>query len=204
MHHWRNDEVQILRDLYPIAPWEELTTKIHRTPVAIKQMAKKLGLRRAESFTRSKGSYLIRGEATDAEKGYLAGLIDADGFISISFKNQKSGNKTMFPIVAVANTNMSIINEAQRIMGNESSLHLNHGERKKPTFRVETRGIFDVLRTLKELRPYIKGKRQQCDLVIQWCESRMKNYSLPYSEEEWEILRKIRALNYHHSRNSTP
>jgi len=48
---------------------------------------------------------------------------------------------------------------------------------------------------LEQIKPYFVAKKDQAELMIKFCESRIDNPRAPYTQEEIEIYNRIRELN---------
>jgi len=107
------------------------------------------------------------------QKAWLAGFIDGEGFIGITFQRKKetkqqSSTPRYHPFLIITNKNKASI------------------------FYIE------------EIRPYLKIKRKQCDLLLKYIEIRQKKVvvtgagsrgSTSFSVEEEKIYSKLLALN---------
>ncbi len=110
----------------------------------------------------------------DWKKGYIAGIIDGEGFISITIDNHRFGHWT--PHVGFCNTCLQMMNIVV------SELHFGSFKVEKPgeghlgkkaLYRWEARSILDCYLLLTAVRDYMIVKRVQAGLVIRFCELKM-------------------------------
>ena len=106
---------------------------------------------------------------------WLAGLFDGEGHISLFMsKNQLVAD------VAVTNTDLAIINEVRSIA---DALGLSYNVRRsgrkdathhKPCFQVAFCGLKRARRFLREIVPYLVGKRSRAEAVLTFIEYRQR------------------------------
>lgn len=129
----------------------------------------------------------------ETNKAWLAGIIDGEGCISI----MKRGSN-FIPTVKIANTNETLINNCVKLL-NEAGIEFNlrysdRGERKnaKPAWELAMESRPRVIAFLNLIYPYLIAKKQQADLVLNWCgEARRKK-----EDTETNFIPNIRALNH--------
>lgn len=88
------------------------------------------------------------------EKAWLAGMIEADGYVTWN-RHGKKRRKT--PLVAVTNTDLKIIRESARLM--KVNHYTDHYGRNKPMHVVRLAGI-RAYKLIKEIFPYMKSKKK--------------------------------------------
>jgi hypothetical protein len=49
---------------------------------------------------------------------------------------------------------------------------------------------------LEQIYEFLPIKKKQAELVMQFCRSRLRHFNKPYSEEEIELIKKVRALQH--------
>jgi len=142
-------------------------------------------------------------ELSEAEKGYLAGLIDGEGTISIGKKNNKTGRLgfTLTPSVSIANTNEGLIRYCQSLIGG----CVYKGKRRKPNhhakFTLRVHRHTEIMKILEQVYPYLRIKKKHAELLMEYCKSRIKkrryisSVTVPYDENELRIHEEIRKLN---------
>lgn len=106
----------------------------------------------------------------ETDKAWLAGIIDGEGCISL-FKRS-----TYFvPSVKVANTNEKLINKCKEILSAANVEYCirysDRGERKnaKPAWELVMESRPRVVAVLELIYPYLVSKKEQANLVLDWC-----------------------------------
>ena len=109
-------------------------------------------------------------ELTDTQLGYLAGIVDGEGTISIRTRKPKRGrfSPEYYPFLEVGNTNLRLIARLHSWLGGR--VHLQRRRRLLPNskpiyaWRIEARKAVPVLRALL---PFLLLKRQQALLALE-------------------------------------
>lgn len=168
---WTQNEVKKLKQYYGTKILFELFPQ--RTKRAVTTKAAKLGLKRNRNIP------LLH--LTDAQRGYLAGLIDGDGSISIVWSN---GN-VLYPRCEVA----------RKFIGIGKVYSTPTKKKDHYTWVVHTPQ--DVIAVLKELNPYFVLKKQKAELMLKFCYSRLRSKDhAPYSQEDIELAKQIRVRTF--------
>lgn len=151
-------------------------------------------------------------ELSKEEWAYIAGIIDGEGTISIIRVNKKRRGLHWYilqPTIQVSNTSEELI----RWLGEKLDMKVNNRARSLPPAykgRQRTREEiaicyvvalfgYKVYSILKNICPYLIIKRGQCELTMQYIESRMKladdQYNCPYTDEDEQLWLAVRKLN---------
>ena len=119
------------------------------------------------------------GNQQERSLAWFAGILEAEGSISVQVYTLPDGRVRLTPFVCVVNADMLILNECERIMA-----ELCSGERAKPrwckhsantnkaciTLRLDGHSIYPVL---KAVQPYIVGeKKRNAEVVLAFMDSR--------------------------------
>jgi len=127
---------------------------------------------------------------------YLAGFLDGDG--SIYFIIRKKGIE---PRIAFTNNSRELIEEIRSLI---NSKHITFWERHRinpnarETYHIRIGGLQDIKNFLEQILPYLRRKRPQAELMLEFCSSRlrrMKKGIRYYSEREKEIAKEVTKLN---------
>jgi nitrogen regulatory protein PII len=143
------------------------------------------------------------------EIGYLAALIDGEGTLTIA-KNifhyeseyRKRGYTTYRPMLAIANTSQELLEVARDMIG-AGKVYPPAGKKRKASHKGTYRYILYtyeyLLPLLIEIKDYLIVKKRQCELLIEFIESRLqkgnKGVGVGYSEREIEIYEEVKRLN---------
>jgi hypothetical protein len=200
--YWTAAEDTLLREHYPTATNAELQTLFPTRPLGgIRQRAHQIGIHKnIEAHERGMpfdGS-VIR-HLSEAEKGYLAGIIDGEGHIGLSRRPGKHGAPIYHIRVVIANTSMALHHWLeQRLPGagyimQDTRKKLDarpntHSERWKTAYKWVIAGNRVALVFLREMVPYLVIKRAQAELLA----SGYVHLSAAEREELYARLRQLR------------
>ena len=142
---------------------------------------------------------------TKVEKAYLAGLLDGEGYISITLGRGSDGKQYYQPVVGIlSSVHEDFVRKVEDILS-KSDLKFYHitVKRGKPIYFKTQRQLFQV--TLKgqnrcrsflsEIEPYLVLKKDIAQITIEWCESRIERRGHAYNHREIEIIKEVRKLN---------
>jgi hypothetical protein len=99
---------------------------------------------------------LKRKEREFLKTGWLAGLVDGEGFISIRYRKDRG---TMFPRIRIYGTSRPIIDEAGRIMNVNPFPRKDHGVFKGWYVSASHQ---KALKVLRRIAPYLKDPSKKC------------------------------------------
>jgi len=131
----------------------------------------------------------LQGEATI---GYVAGMVDAEGYIGLCVIHNRRGVKSVSKVLQITNTNMEALAFCQKVIGGNIN---RTGCTTKPCWALRIANGESILRALKILYPYLIVKREIAKLMIEFCESRDANYAKPFVTREMEIVTEMKKLN---------
>ena len=94
------------------------------------------------------------------DTGWLAGLVDGEGFINIRYRKDRG---TMFPRIRNYCTSKPIIDEAGRIMGVNQFPRRDHGVFKGWYVSASHQ---KALKVLRRIAPYLKDPSKKCRTEI--------------------------------------
>lgn len=197
---WTEEEVKILKSNYATASRDELLKLIPRHSwSAITSKARQFDLKRTHYAIYK--HLLKRYRLKVAEKGYLAGIIDGEGNISL-IKAKKKRGFLLTPSIGVANSDPNIVELLKRKM-RFSVFHqmpnvFAKGKlipQRRKIYRLRIDGIA-VLPLLEAITPYLVGKKEQAELLTHFCKIRLsKEWGEPYEKEEIQIHHRLKVLN---------
>lgn len=140
----------------------------------------------------------LESERTDEEKRLLALAIEFEGSIGLLKHNRRTGPRYRASI-QVANTRMELLRYVSSLakMGGITPRKPNLTQpNHKPSWTWYVHNLFLVEKLLAELEPYLITKREQARLVLDFCRLRLKNYHVPFGEQEAVIHQRLKALNH--------
>ncbi len=140
---------------------------------------------------------------TEAELGWLGGLWDGEGSITV-FRRQEKGNWKYCPVICVTNCDVNIIQKAVELLDRVGiRLHVFEREsenvKHKNGINAGTRKLEHVKKFTQMMIPYLVGKKSQAILTLRFVERRLNNKRTHVDEsEKLELNRlsdEIRILN---------
>jgi hypothetical protein len=140
---------------------------------------------------------------------YLGGLVTGEGCFCFSVQNLRHGKLRITPIFAMFMSDRVTIDHAAEALA-ELGLPVYRQERPKATGRgqcgININGLRRVKKYCDTLLPFLTGqKREAATIVLEFIESRLsKPTHLPYSEEEIELVRRLRLVNGNTRGKKTP
>jgi hypothetical protein len=134
--------------------------------------------------------------------GYLCGLIDGEGTITIEKNNRAKRNMEMYPVISISNSDKEVVDLISKIYNYfdiQYNIHWSISLSRKgyaPNALIRVRGNSRVHKLSELIKPYLICKRFQLYVVIDFIISRDYGKSrLPYGDVEFGLLNEIRRLN---------
>lgn len=138
-------------------------------------------------------------QVTDIELGWLAGIWDGEGTFGLSRQNRNNGVYYNTK-VSMENTSIPIIDECQRIL-KKAGIKYFIVARKAKTKKHKNRFVLQVVRHTEIVKfcqlvnDYLISKKVQCELLEEFCNSRVENGRSPILEREHAIALELNILN---------
>lgn len=137
-------------------------------------------------------------ERQEFDRGWLIGILDGEGCFTLNAKGDWK-NRAYFPVIQITNTNLLIIQKAKRIIEKipvgvylESKVPSNGN---KTYYRLNIQGMKRVNTFLKWSIPFMECRVEQAKTLFAFTESRLLNERKPTTEEETQLVLKLRTLN---------
>lgn len=138
---------------------------------------------------------------SDDERGYIAGIIDGEGSISLRLRRHEFNQGwDIRPKITVDNTNKEVTEWLKDHTGGRVSpkpiyrpAHLG----KKPIWLYRLTGIVNIRALLEELLPLLIIKHEHAEIMLEYCNLRMQRWKKPYTNQEFDLANRLRALNGH-------
>ena len=125
-------------------------------------------------------------QATQIELGWLAGIIDGEGYIGIQSYKTRIGHPSYSTEVSISNTDEKIILKAQDIMVkigvvpyiNSSMYKTVNKPTHKAVWKLVVHRMNKNIRLLTASGQYLTGlKKERGELVLEFCKSRLSHYT---------------------------
>lgn len=206
---WTEEENKIVKENYSTMPRDVLEKLLpNRTWEQIRRRARHFRVHRKLAYwVRSNKELNITG----FELGYLTAIIDGEGCITLSSSYKRKGETCYRPLISISNTNIHIINYVKRILEPFGWIRLSprkHGWKK--VYVITITRLQDVLSVIRRVLPFLRGKRRQAELVLEFINLRREwrpeiihdqkgrmagTRKYKRTEREKEIYKEIHALN---------
>ena len=144
------------------------------------------------------------------QKAWLAGFIDGEGFIGITFQRKKentqqSATPRYHPYLIITNKDKNSIYFIKNIVG-EGRIYESkvNDSSPSPIYQYKLTKARELTNLLKEIKQYLIVKNQQCELLLEYLKLRKERKIITgrgsrgktsFSIEEEEIYKKLLALN---------
>lgn len=132
------------------------------------------------------------------DKKYIAGFIDGEGYISVVRHKDIRLNKgyTLFPIFRITNSNKEALEKINEfIKGDIRSNGKDKNPNHKQVYRIEVIKLERIKDILKKIEPYLIIKKQQAELMLDFCNKRLKINVKNYSEDDFKFPELFSKLN---------
>lgn len=116
---------------------------------------------------------------TEAQKGWLAGFIDGEGYLGITFQRKKetrlqAASPLLHPYLVVVNTNREVLQHIRELIGDGHVYISKKGsDRMKESYQYKLTKMAVLLDVLKALEYYFRIKSRQCRILIEFIRRRM-------------------------------
>ena len=132
---------------------------------------------------------------TEAQKGWIAGIVDGEGYIGLVENNPPDRKRSLTPRIDVTSTTRIMQTTLRRLVGGCVGQPRDGKPNEKPQhawslWAVETVGPF-----LQVITPYLIVKRRVAHVVLDFCERRRAVRGQPYDARDWRALKRVRELN---------
>ena len=112
--------------------------------------------------------------------GYIAGLFDGEGWITVNFHPTK---KQLIPVVGIKMNGLNLLKYLHKKFG--GYCYSRKGV-NRPLTEWSLRGAYQVLPFLQSIEPFLYIKKEQAQLCIELCNT----YSVRQSDGKW--IKKIK------------
>lgn len=193
---WTESESHYLQEQILHKTYTEIAADLDRTVVSVRHKAQRMGLRnKYHRRIRLMEDWVP--EMNDIQIGYLAGIMDGEGTISI-FRpryNSKRGWQ-LRPLAMISGTDPILAEYLRTALGAAIKTRGRAMKNSRPTWQLAWHG-FKCYAIVKLLEPHLLVKREQAQIVLEFLESRASRttYNQDYTEHEISLYERIRGLN---------
>jgi hypothetical protein len=129
---------------------------------------------------------------TEAERAYMAGLVDGEGHIGITRLASQNGRGRHTLIVQVTNTHLATLRE---LAAEWDVAAMGVRQRGRSRAVADLKWSTDAaVRLLREIQPYLRIKREQCRVALEFAETirPRETRTIPITIAEWEHRDRLR------------
>lgn len=198
--HWTDEDIDLLKRYYETRSKEEVVKLFpERSWSSLRHKAERLKVYRAsvKHYLRPKRI----GELQHDDKVYVAAITDGEGMITVSVKKNRAdphkGGSPLTPLIGISNSKKELIDWLHSILfGSTIKTGKEDIQRnRKAVWAVQVARLLDVKCLLEQILPYLKVKRRQAELVLEFCNVRLEDSWATYNPRLFEIAKEVRKLN---------
>jgi len=183
---WANNSRPKLLALLPLKDWSSIRHKAFELGLAKKAFAKYW-----RTYDKVQSIVL-----SDAEKGYLAGIIDGEGTLRV----MRALKLWYAPFIQITNTNKAIMDWLQKLLGEKGIGHTYHEKySKKPNHRPKhvynIASVQGVKQILDQIAHLLVIKKEQAKLLLEFIEMKENKADYGVLSREREIFEELKRLN---------
>lgn len=135
-----------------------------------------------------------------AQRGYIAAFLDGEGGIQITRTLRKGRvyRLSLHPVVYFTNTNLQVIQTIRNWLKAGSTVVSRQREGYRDLHVLHITGIRNISRLLNSLSPFLIVKKEQSNLMLAFCASRLSPKGPEgrrYNKEELRLYRALRKAN---------
>ena len=123
---------------------------------------------------------LYHNNLTELEKAWLAGFIDGEGYLGITFQRKKetksqAASPLFRPYLVLANTNLSVLSYIKNIIGAGKIYDMKKAtEKTKKSFQYKLMRMEILQDVLESIESYLRIKSDQCRILIEFTKRRRR------------------------------
>ena len=129
----------------------------------------------------------------ETDLAWAAGLFDGEGTLGL-YKNSSTG-RYCYIMFRVKMCTKGDVEEFGRILGVKVRKYKAEKRAWKPVYTVTLNGMGKVKKALEALLPYLRGKRKQAEVMLEYLRFREersdRGYCRPYTAEEKDEMDKV-------------
>lgn len=137
---------------------------------------------------------------SEADKGYIAGLLDGEGSIGLYYTPNRHGISIMTRITVVTNNDKFLIDYINNLIGKGVEKTFLYNSTKKSigvsgwNIKIAHRAFAEVF--LEFIYPYLIAKKERAKNMLKFIKLRKGRFHSPYSKEELELVNLAKKGNY--------
>jgi len=141
-----------------------------------------------------------RKHASETEKAYFTGFLDARARFTAYIRSLKRRrNRQIDTLVRIDSTNLDILLLLQSYFGGTVIVQNRSDVHRQKIYAWQLRDKNDIAYMIEQILPYLKLKRKQAALLMQYCKSRLEKIKedpfVPISKHERELIMTLIDIN---------
>lgn len=136
------------------------------------------------------------------EAAYLAGFIDGEGSFGIYYmgdhhRDNRNGNRYYCARLRLSVTDKDVLDYLSSVWSGVVLKTSNHGFGCEPLYILQWQSQSSLLTLLPQIIPYLRIKRMQAELLLEWCKSRQtrETHKAGYTNIEIQLAQAISGIN---------
>ncbi len=132
-------------------------------------------------------------------RGWLAGLIDGEGTLTVKRRRRVDGSVKYEPIIVINNTSRELLAKIREVCG--CGTIVKHSERYtlmhpnwNVVWRLEIKGSFNVVTILKQIYPFLIAKKRHAEILMKICEKLIEAYNTKQRVDSTSIEKLVSEL----------
>jgi len=127
-------------------------------------------------------------------KEYIAGFIDGEGHIGMRINKDKRTEKFSVCVkLCVVNTNKKVIEEIGKIW-DKNVIERSNGQNNLKLYEIKIENVKEIKKALEEVIDYLIVKKNRAKIMIDYCDSRIKNFSKKYTPDELKMVERFKNV----------
>lgn len=139
-------------------------------------------------------------QVEDFELGWLAGIIDGEGYLGITVQNRAKSEKSVKSEIQIVNTDYEIVN---KIVGVLKKLGINPYIRMRTyktsswndAWNITIGKLSAIILVLSAVADYMTGvKGEKAKIMCQLCKQRIPKGRSRYDQDDWDLIERFKSL----------
>lgn len=181
LKHWQKDEEDYIKTNFQNTTIRELSRHLDRSYQSVQHKCYRLGLRKFELGVSKIKMYNLPKDETI----YLAGFFDGEGCITFGTKDYGEA-----PQVILNNVSDQFIALVEKI---GVKVSLITPSKNQPYYHMSLTSFPSIKDFLEGLIPFLRIKKEEALLMLEFCNSRLLNLRQPRTEREKTIVKLIKG-----------
>ena len=123
----------------------------------------------------------------------MAGFFDGEGHLGMRInKDKRTGKFSICVKFCVVNTNKKIIEELS-LLFKCKLLERSNGGKNLVLYEIKIENVRGIKKALEHIFDFLVVKKQKAKIMLEYCDSRIKNFSKRYIDNELELVKEFQS-----------